>query len=716
MIAGLVSICLTTSFCFSSVSVTTPVQNDRADTATINGQTREALSLVRKNPDLALMLGYKALSLSGAHDYHRGMADASLAIGTGYLSKFMLDSADVYTHRALELYKDLDDNFGMARSCYALAYLCSFRGELDGSERYALTSLDLFSKDNHLAGMTNSLNVLSYLANTSQHFDKAIEYAGKAVETAKMTGDTLLLADVINSLGNNYKDAALFSQAIDTYFEALRLWELKNDPAGLSLAYGNIGLIYFYQKDYSKAMEYTKKKLPVSVAMNDLWEIAKTNNNIAQIYNATHKFDSSQIFLRRSLHTYRLMSYTPGIIDASKNIASGMLVLGQTDSAFCYISQAVEMARATNDPRLEEYYVTLAGVYQAMGRLNSAIEHALKAFKMAEEKHVPLVRADASFLLSELYNKTGRDDLAYRYLTDYQQVKDSISNVEFLRQISRLELQYDFDKKQRAAEYVQASERLERDNKIRQQKIFLRGLAVLLVLVALISFLILRHNQLQSRYSRIDLEQRLLRAQMNPHFIFNSLCAVQDFILADKPRMANLFLTKIARLMRNILENSREEFIPLEREIETLRLYMDVQQLRFENGFDYEIKVDEAIDTENFAVPPMLAQPCVENSIEHGLLPAKEKGQIGVTYTLKDDLIMLEVTDNGIGRQQAAGIPQRGIKKQSVSSHLNASRLQHFRKTLKKKKISYELIDLYEGERNSGTKVMMMLPYRKIYA
>jgi LytS/YehU family sensor histidine kinase len=185
--------------------------------------------------------------------------------------------------------------------------------------------------------------------------------------------------------------------------------------------------------------------------------------------------------------------------------------------------------------------------------------------------------------------------------------------------------------------------------------------------------------------------------------------------MADKPQKANAFLTKIARLMRNILENSREEYIPLEKEIETLRYYLDVQQLRFDTGFEYNIDVDQSIDPENVSVPPMLAQPCVENSIEHGLLPLKENGRIGISYTLKEGLIMLEVTDNGIGREKAAEIKPTA-KKQSVSTKLTEKRLEHFRKILKEKNISYEIIDLYEEETAAGTKVVMMLPYKKIYA
>jgi len=258
-------------------------------------------------------------------------------------------------------------------------------------------------------------------------------------------------------------------------------------------------------------------------------------------------------------------------------------------------------------------------------------------------------------------------------------------------------------------------ERLISENKIRQQRTLLTSLGVMFALAALFALLYLRHTRLRSKYTQIDLEQRLLRAQMNPHFIFNSLCAIQNLIMADKPQKANAFLTRIARLIRNILENSREEYVTLDNEVETLRLYLEVQQLRFENGFEYKIEIDRQIDPENISIPPMLAQPCVENSIEHGLLPGRENGRIDVRYNLRDGLIMLEVTDNGIGRQKAAEITPT-VKKQSVSTKLTEKRLEHFRKILKEKLISYEITDLYDEGTATGTKVVMMLPYRKVFA
>jgi LytS/YehU family sensor histidine kinase len=259
-------------------------------------------------------------------------------------------------------------------------------------------------------------------------------------------------------------------------------------------------------------------------------------------------------------------------------------------------------------------------------------------------------------------------------------------------------------------------ERILHENQIRQQRLVMAGLGILIILMALISFLILRQSRLRGQLTQINLEQRLLRAQMNPHFIFNSLCAVQDFILAGKPQKANTFLTKIAKLMRNILENSREEFIPLEKEIETIKLYLDLQQLRFETEFDYNIHIDEAIDPGNVSIPPMLAQPCVENSIEHGLLPLKQKGNLKITFAFNNGLMKLEVTDNGIGRKEAAARSAEKKTKKSVSTQVTRERLDNFRKTMKQKNISYEIIDLYDNDHAAGTKVVMMLPYKKIYA
>jgi len=689
---------------------------ERPDTAEINKQTRTAYLEARRNPGVSILISHQALSTSHLFNYRKGVADASLALGMAYLAKYNKgDSARYYNEQALSIYEETGDIIGKARACYGLAYVYSFKGDFVTSEKYSSLALQYFEKAGDHRGMLNSLSALSYLARQQQNLDKAKTYVERAILTARNVKDTLPLAEATNDLGNIYKEMALFSQAIDAYFEALRLWELKKDSSGMSIAYGSIGLAFYYQKDNDRALEYFKKHLALSEKRKDLWELSKVCNNIAQIYNSRNRYDSALIYQRRGIELNREMNLPSGESNACYNIASTFLHLRQIDSAYWYITRAMDIATGTDMPVPPEYYITLGNTYRTQGKYQLAVENSLKAYSLGKQKDFPLIVSDASLLLSEIYANIGHEDLAYRYFREHIQLKDSISNDEFLKQVTRMEIQYDFDKKEKAAEYEREQQRMIQENKIQQQGLYLKGLLILLLLLALFSLLYIRHNRLKAQFSRIDLEQRLLRTQMNPHFIFNSLCAIQDLIMADKPQKANAFLTKIARLMRNILENSREEYVALDKEIETLKLYLDVQQLRFEEGFEYDINVDQGIDPENVSVPPMLAQPCVENSIEHGLLPAKEKGRVTVSYTLRDGLMMLEVTDNGVGRKQASeAIPR--TKKQSLSTKLTQKRLEHFRKILKKKQISYEIIDLYDDGAAAGTKVIMMLPYRKIYA
>ncbi len=707
-------ICIET---FPVDSVLSSSIQEQADTSYINNTNKNLLANARRNPDIVITLARKTLSHSSQIGYLRGKADASLILGSAWLAKYYNagDSALHYNMQAYEIYKDTDNPRGKGRACYNLAYVFSIRGDLTEAERYGSLSLKFFEEAADTRGMINAYNVLSYFAQHSKDFKKALALIQQAIDTARATNDTLPLADVTNSLGNIYKDMALFSQATDAYFEALKLWETRGDSSGISIAFGSIGLVYYFQKDWQKALEYCFKKVPVAEARNDLWELSKTYNTIAEIYNAKTSHDSALIYFRKGLLLNEQMNY-PGMIAASYNyIASTFLLLSQPDSAEFYINKTMAIANQIEDTELIAYYITLGNVLKTIGKPSAALPHLLKAYNIGREKKFPVAVHDASILLSEIYKTTGRNDLAYKYLKEYYQIKDSISNADYLRQVTRMELQYDFDKKQKAAEFERMEERIIHENKVRQQRTAITGLIILAFLVALISFLLLRHNRLRSRLSRMDLEQRLLRAQMNPHFIFNSLCAVQDFILSGKSQKANIFLTKIARLMRNILENSREEFILLEKEIETIKLYLDVQQLRFENEFEYDITIDERIDPEIVSIPPMLTQPCVENSVEHGLLPLKGKGNLKINYSLNNGLIRLEVIDNGIGRKEAVTRAMEKKSKRSISTQVTRERLENFRKTMRQKNISFDISDLYDDDKAAGTKVVMMLPYKKSY-
>ncbi|PLW92423.1 MAG: hypothetical protein C0592_10900 [Marinilabiliales bacterium] len=209
-----------------------------------------------------------------------------------------------------------------------------------------------------------------------------------------------------------------------------------------------------------------------------------------------------------------------------------------------------------------------------------------------------------------------------------------------------------------------------------------------------------------------ELEQKALRLQMNPHFIFNSLNSIQSFIIQNDTDKAIGYLAKFSKLMRLILASSRETYIALEDELALLRHYLELEQLRFSEQFKYELFVEPSIDEEFTGIPPMIIQPYVENAILHGLMNKKEeKGMLSIKIWEKEDQVLCIVEDNGVGRKKAQQIKEEGgLSQKSQGIMITKERLEILNRR-NKEKISVEIIDLYDSNGNaSGTRVRLKIP------
>jgi LytS/YehU family sensor histidine kinase len=205
-------------------------------------------------------------------------------------------------------------------------------------------------------------------------------------------------------------------------------------------------------------------------------------------------------------------------------------------------------------------------------------------------------------------------------------------------------------------------------------------LSVLLAVVAIIYFLVkwrlhekyrlqMERSEKEKELSRLQhrtaqLEMHALRAQMNPHFLFNSLNSINRFIIQNNSDQASGYLTKFSRLMRLILQNSQHELIPLESELEALKLYLELEAVRFDHHFTYSIHVDENLDMSMLKVPPLIIQPYAENAIWHGLMHKEEQGKLVIDLREDGDYLICSITDDGIGRKKAAE-----LKSKSASTH-----------------------------------------------
>jgi LytS/YehU family sensor histidine kinase len=214
-------------------------------------------------------------------------------------------------------------------------------------------------------------------------------------------------------------------------------------------------------------------------------------------------------------------------------------------------------------------------------------------------------------------------------------------------------------------------------------------------------------QKIKNRVRTLEIEQKMLRMQMNSHFIFNSLAIIQNFILSSDIKKASDHLSNFAKLMRNLLYFSREKFINIDDEINTLKLYIDFQKARFNNKFDYKINVDEKIDTENTLIPPLIIQPFVENAIEHGLSKINYNGLLEINFEISDNLLKINILDNGIGIEKSLENKPK-TKHKSLAIEISKERI----KTLLPKKYRknyFKIIDR-KYEQTHGTRVSFFLP------
>jgi ligand-binding sensor domain-containing protein len=213
------------------------------------------------------------------------------------------------------------------------------------------------------------------------------------------------------------------------------------------------------------------------------------------------------------------------------------------------------------------------------------------------------------------------------------------------------------------------------------------------------------------RHKSVQLEMQALRAQMNPHFIFNSLNSINRFILQNNKSQASEYLTKFSRLVRLILQNSQASMISLESELESLKLYIELEAVRFDHQFEYKIVVDKELDISGLKVPPLIIQPYVENAIWHGLMHKEEKGHLMIEITEKDDLLVCKIIDNGVGRKKAADLKSKSASNhKSMGMRITADRIAILQQ---EKQIgdSISIIDLTLPDGGpGGTEVLIKIP------
>ncbi|HVU58249.1 MAG TPA: tetratricopeptide repeat protein [Puia sp.] len=632
-----------------------------------------------RTADEAIHLGRQLGQLSG-------MASAFNAKGWNYNSLGEDSLALSAFSQALAIRRQLKDTMGIAKIGYNMGIMYFNLADYRQASIYQQDALALFEDKKDSIRMSSAYNALGLTYQYLADYPQALEYYLKTLAICENKNDSAGMAPTFSNLGILYKNMSKFDRALEYQRKALALYEKLGDKQGMANCLGNIGVVYDNQEDPVQSMTYYEKALDICRSIGYQWGIASNLSNIGSACISQHDYSRALENLQQALPIWQRIG------DRNNE--------GETRG---------EIARIYMDAP-----ATILASHGIIPQNRYALAKAMlqKSLSLAHDIRSPARQQMAWQYLAELHEK--EKDFAGA-LTAYKQAalfRDSILNTEKEKEITRKELQYEFQRKQAVTQAFNDKRQALAAAEIGRQRIIrnaIIGGACLIILAGTITFTFYRKNrEAQYRRHEAEMEMTALRAQMNPHFIFNSLNSINDFISKHDLENADLYLTRFASLMRMVLENSGHKEVSLSDDLRALETYMQLECMRLKQAFTYHILVDDSIDREMTMVPPLLLQPFVENSIWHGIAGKEGKGKIIVSIQKEQGMIYCTVEDNGTGRHGGDSIFPN-TKKRSLGMKITASRIAMLNK-FEHGPAGLEITDLQEG-----MKVAIRLPFELRY-
>jgi tetratricopeptide (TPR) repeat protein len=568
--------------------------------------------------------------------------------------------------------------------------------------------------------------------------------------------------------GLTLSDEGKFEESYNAFHNAIFWFSQNHDLIGIDRTLGFIGETYLENGEYDSAFKYLKedldfqKKNNLNIKMN----VRNCLVWLGDCYEAVGDYETSLTYFRQSLNLFEVKSGSylqmgnvfklmqqydsaliyyrkaattdhPDSIGSQIGIGEIYLFEQEYDKALKNFKKPFEhLKKNDNSHHAMKLLLDIGQAYEGKDDFKTAFHFGNELLKKARQTGARTFIRDGYGLVSKVYESLGNEDSAYVYLQRFMTLKDSIINKQILWRLNNFKKEAE-EERARARIAI-----LSRDNKIQQQQLQQEKtnryvLISSMIVSLLLAVFALRNIQLKRRKDQLqhlmtdanaklenkrkeqllsevqqqktELEMQALRAQMNPHFIFNSLNSINMFILENNKLRASEYLSKFSRLIRLILQNSKEAFISLESELEALQLYLELESLRFDNKFEYKISVDEDIDTTTLKVPPLIIQPYAENAIWHGLMHKKEKGHLEIELYAEDEILFCIITDDGIGRKKAAELKSKSSTHKSMGIKITENRIAMMQLNGDNK--SVEIKDLvYADGSAAGTEVVLRIP------
>jgi tetratricopeptide (TPR) repeat protein len=604
--------------------------------------------------------------------------------------------------QALKIFEGIDDIDWQANTHERIAQITfGFRGLLESNEglEHRIAALKLYTKISNYrkVAMTSQFLASSYIQRKEP--EQAQKYFKTAMNAYQQSGDSLNVAFLFDEWAHAdlvFNDTV---GALKKYTEGYRMITKFGHSQNRIMNLNNrLSRILIPQNNYESIFKNLDEQFNICLDERDSLGLSKIKSMQAEWYinglnNKPNHFRKDTSDIRRALLNYSsALDYFP-------------VSAPQFEGAVWSIIRVSE----------EEHFLSLSAKSG-----HNTFDH---------RKSTELFKSKLWKDIANCYSLLGKYDSAYIAIQFSMGIRDTLFSLTNQDRIHSNNMQS--TKSKQSAVIDLQKDKIASEMKL--QRIFVISLILVSALLIILSFSLyrgyktnrklnqaivtiqetqeklIRQEQLSFEEKlatqRAEQEMKLLRAQMNPHFIFNALNSIHNCILQKDTMTASSSLTKFSRLVRRILESSREAIVSLESELSTLELYIQLEQMRFNTKFDYKISIEPGIDMNEFSVPPLILQPFVENSIWHGLMPSDKKGIIEIEVKKRGDLLHFSIIDNGIGRQKSADLKAKS--EHQHTSHglaITKERLSMYNKVSNTD--TFTIIDLYDTTGlPAGTKV-----------
>jgi len=713
------------------------LRNDLANTKndTSRASKLNILSYAALDPKEQLDYAQRALAISEKTGYKKGQGDALNNIGYVYQNEGEIAKAMECFQRAYEINTVIKNQNGIAASLNNVGFIYYHIGDVTKGLDYFQRGLLIMEKIKDIEsqlGVGALLNNIAIIHQKQKNYLKAIEYHEKSLKVREEVNDSIGIAATLLNLAGIYKDQGDILKGMQYAKKSLKIITSIGEKEGIASSQAGIGSIYEAEDSLLQALHYYQKALHLDEELGNKKEIAAVLGHLGNILLKQKKFEEAEKYCSRSLQLSKELGFPEYISRSSEWLSQVYKAEGKYKEAYDmqilfkqYSDSTVNTANTKKLTQLQMQYDFNKQADSLKGQEQITGEQLKQQVLLGKQQRQQLQLNQKELDLS---NKE-KDLQKLAYL----KTQADLQNEQLGKKEKEKQLTISEKEKQLQLAKVKALTQEKTLSLLKQQQqwFYILGGLILFGLGSLYFFYRTRlhesrlkteiaaerleQHQKEAEFQRQlgDISLSALRSQMNPHFIFNCLNSIKLYTTQNDTLAASEYLTKFSRLIRLVLENSRNDRITLTSELDALRLYMEMETMRFKEKLKYNIAVEKDVDLDYIEIPPLLLQPYVENAIWHGLMQKEEGGRIDITVAMEQNESMLAVNiiDNGIGRARAAELKSKtATKHKSYGMKVTSERLALINQ-IYKSGANVTIQDLADDKgQPSGTRVTIKIP------